>query len=68
MLATLLYGLGMVLILEGLAYALAPSFMKDLMRRMLGEGDETLRTVGFIALICGVGLLIIAEIFGGSAL
>ncbi len=62
MLQTILYGLGLVLIIEGLAYALAPSFLKDLMRRMMAEPAETMRIAGLAALILGTGLVIISQI------
>ena len=51
--------------IEGLAYALAPSFMKDLMRRMQDEPEETLRIAGFGALVIGTGLAVLSQVVGG---
>lgn len=55
----------MVLIIEGLAYALAPSTMKDLMARMQHEPEETLRIAGFAALVIGTGLAFLSHLLGG---
>jgi len=63
MLQTILWGFGLVLVIEGLAYALAPSFMKDLMARMMHEPVETLRIAGFGALIIGTFLVILSQLF-----
>ncbi len=52
----LLQGIAVVLALEGLAYAIAPGFM----RRMLGSLAETpearLRLGGLVAAVGGIGL------------
>ncbi len=63
MLQTILYGLGLVLIIEGLAYALAPSFLKNLMARMMAEPVETMRIAGFAALVLGTGLVVLSQVF-----
>lgn len=65
MLQSILWGLGLVLVIEGLAYALAPSFMKNLMARMRHEPEETLRIAGFAALVLGTGLAVLSHILGG---
>ena len=65
MLQTILWGLGLVLVIEGLAYALAPSLMKELMRRMQLEPDEVLRIAGFGALVIGTGLAVLSQALGG---
>ncbi|NPD18162.1 DUF2065 domain-containing protein [Alterinioella nitratireducens] len=65
MLQTILWGFGLVLVIEGLAYALAPSFMKDLMERMRHEPIETLRIAGFGALVIGTLLVVLSQVAGG---
>jgi len=65
MIQTILWGLGLVLVIEGLAYALAPSLMKDLMRRMQHEPEEVLRIAGFGALVIGTGLAVLSQVLGG---
>ena len=65
MLQTILWGFGLVLVIEGLAYALAPSFMKDLMERMRHEPIETLRIAGFGALVIGPLLVVLSQAAGG---
>lgn len=65
MLQTILWGLGLVLVIEGLAYALAPSFMKELMERMRHEPVETLRVAGFGALVIGTFLVVLSQMTAG---
>ncbi len=65
MFATILWGVGLVFVIEGLAYALAPSLMKDLMRRMMGEPEEVLRIAGFFALVLGTVLAVLANGLSG---
>ena len=65
MLQTILWGFGLGLVIEGLAYALAPSFMKDLMERMRHEPIETLRIAGFGALVIGTLLVVLSQAAGG---
>ncbi len=65
MIQTILWGLGLVLVIEGLAYALAPSFMKSLMRRMQDEPEETLRIAGFSALVIGTALAVLSHLLTG---
>ena len=45
----MLLGFGLILIIEGLVYALLPERMKALMGRVINLPDETLRTGGLIA-------------------
>ena len=55
--ATALYALGLVLIVEGLAWALAPSLVERLLEavRMLGEDQR--RTLGLASLAIGALLV-----------
>jgi uncharacterized protein YjeT (DUF2065 family) len=53
----LIAALGLVLLLEGLAYALFPERMRDLMVQVLQTPPETLRTVGLAA--AAIGLIIL---------
>jgi len=50
-------GFALVLVLEGLIYALFPQGMKTMLVRMLGVPASTLRTCGLVAVIAGLGLL-----------
>lgn len=45
---------GLVLVVEGLFYAVAPPFAKAMMRRGLAVSDGQLRLGGLAALACGV--------------
>ncbi|MGR3636044.1 MAG: DUF2065 domain-containing protein [Shimia sp.] len=52
--AVALYAIGLVMIVEGLVYVLAPSVVEDLlaMLRSLPEGQR--RTLGLLAVIAGI--------------
>jgi uncharacterized protein YjeT (DUF2065 family) len=53
----LLLGLGMVLVFEGLVFALAPSRLDDLLRLMNQIPVETRRLIGLSAMTVGVVLI-----------
>jgi uncharacterized protein YjeT (DUF2065 family) len=59
-----LLGLGLVLVVEGLALALAPSRMEDALRLIAALGRERRRMLGLVALALGVGLVWIARGMG----
>lgn len=50
----LLVGVGLVFVIEGLAYAAAPEFMKNAMAQMQGVPAQMLRMAGAVALAFGV--------------
>lgn len=52
---------GLVLVVEGLAYALAPSFVRRMAEELPKLGDEHLRIFGVVALAVGVGLVYLAQ-------
>ncbi len=54
---TILTGIAMVLILEGLAYALAPSLIERMLEAMRAMPLEMRRLVGLSALAAGVAML-----------
>ncbi len=49
--------LGMVLIIEGLPYFAFPDKLKTYLVRMAGLSDRTLRILGLVLLVAGLGLL-----------
>lgn len=53
----LVVALGLVLVLEGILYALAPESMKTMMRKVLEAPDQTLRLAGLVA--AGAGVLLV---------
>ena len=57
----LLVALGLVLALEGTLYAVAPTRMLSVMRRMMETPPETLRVAGVVALAVGVGIVWLAR-------
>lgn len=64
MIETALLALGLVLIVEGLAYALAPSLIEDLLAAMRSLSIEQRRTLGFGAIVLGVIFLWAAKSLG----
>jgi uncharacterized protein YjeT (DUF2065 family) len=56
--------LGLVLIVEGLVYALAPSLVKDLLAALRDLPLETRRMVGLAALAVGMLLVWVAANLG----
>ncbi len=54
MIMTLLTAAGLVLVFEGLTYALVPSQMKMLMARLQETSIERLRLMGTVGLAAGV--------------
>ena len=53
----LVAALGLVLVIEGLLYALAPSVAKRIAEEAQRVGNDTLRTSGLVAVGLGVGLV-----------
>jgi uncharacterized protein YjeT (DUF2065 family) len=54
--------IGLIFILEGLGYALAPAFMRRMMTQIWEMSEQNLRFMGFVAVI--VGLVVILFISG----
>jgi len=59
--STFFLAVGLVLVVEGLAYALAPSFIRRMAEELPKLGDEHLRIFGVAALAIGVGLVYLAR-------
>ncbi len=59
------YAIGLVLIVEGLVYVLAPSIVEDLlaMLKSLPEGQR--RTMGLLAVVAGMIFVWTANALGG---
>lgn len=58
--SALLHGLGAVLVIEGLALALAPLRMERLLQAIAALGRDTRRGIGLALLACGVALIWLA--------
>lgn len=67
MIETGLLALGLVLIVEGLVYALAPSLVEDLLETLRSLPLETRRLVGLTALVIGLLLVWIAKTYAATA-
>jgi uncharacterized protein YjeT (DUF2065 family) len=64
----ILLALGLVLVLEGLALALAPSRIEDLLAFFASLTRDQRRLMGLVALALGVLLLAISRSLGTGAL
>lgn len=64
MMATIFLALGLVLIVEGLAYALAPSLVERMLEVLRSLPESARRQVGLITIVIGVILLWIAHQLG----
>ena len=56
--------LGLVLIVEGLVYVLAPSLVEDLLEALKTMPPEARRLIGLLALIVGLALVWIGKVLG----
>ena len=63
--ATLLLGIGLVFVLEGLVLALAPSRVDEILEMLRQMPVETRRLVGFLAITSGAILLWLANWLAG---
>lgn len=54
--ATILLAIGLVLAVEGLVFALAPSRLEDLLQALSALTPETRRLIGMVAMACGAVL------------
>ncbi len=57
MISTILLGIGLVLVIEGLVFALAPSRLDDLVAMMAAMSRDQRRMIGLVALALGVLLV-----------
>lgn len=64
MMAALLLALGLVLVVEGLVYALAPSVVEDMLEALRRLSLDRRRLIGLAALAFGVVLIWIARALG----
>jgi uncharacterized protein YjeT (DUF2065 family) len=65
MISLALTGLGLVLLIEGLVYALAPSLIEDMLAALRSLGLPERRIVGLAVLASGAALLWLAALMGG---
>lgn len=64
MMGNIVLALGLVLVIEGLVYALAPSLVEQLLEALKEMPLETRRSFGLAAVALGVGLVWLARIIG----
>ncbi len=63
-LQTLILALGLVLIFEGLVFALAPRRLDELLRMLADLPFDARRMIGVLALVAGVVLITLARMMG----
>lgn len=61
---TAILAIGLVLFVEGLVYALAPSLVEDLLDMMRRIPEEQRRMIGLGALVAGLALVWLAHALG----
>jgi uncharacterized protein YjeT (DUF2065 family) len=64
MLAAAFLALGLVLIVEGLAYALAPSLLERMLQLLADTPEQALRLMGALSIVAGLILIWLAHVFG----
>ena len=66
MITHILLAIGLVMVVEGLVFALAPSRLEDLIRAIADIPPDTRRLLGLICVAVGTGLVWLAKgAFGG---
>ena len=60
MIAYILLALGLVLLIEGLVYALAPSFLEQMLEMLRRIPEAALRQLGALAVVVGLILVWLA--------
>ncbi|GGE51237.1 DUF2065 domain-containing protein [Actibacterium pelagium] len=63
--STILLAVGLVLVVEGLVFALAPSRLDEVLEMLRNMPSDTRRMLGLSALAAGVLLIWIARLIGG---
>jgi uncharacterized protein len=61
---TAVLALGLVLVVEGLVYALAPSLVEDMLAALRALTIEQRRLIGLLAIAAGLGLVVAARALG----
>ncbi len=64
MLASAFLALGLVLIIEGLAYTLAPSLIERMLQALAETPEQARRIMGALSIVIGMILVWIAHVFG----
>ena len=64
MIGVALLAIGLVLIIEGLVYALAPSLVERMLEALRSIPEEQRRTLGLAAIVTGVILVWLAKSMG----
>lgn len=64
MMQDILLALGLVLVIEGLLYALVPGQLKQMLLMLLRTSDDQLRYVGLVAMTIGVVVVWAARSLG----
>lgn len=64
MIETALLALGLVLLVEGLVYALAPSLVEQMLVALAAIPPEARRLLGLLALVVGLALIWVAKALG----
>lgn len=61
---TILLAIGLVCVVEGLIWALAPGFLRKMAEKLPEMDDHTLRVTGVVVLALGTGIVFLAKHLG----
>ena len=64
MIGAAVLAIGLVLIIEGLAYALAPSLIERMLQMMAETPEQARRIMGVLGVVIGLIFVWIAHLFG----
>ncbi len=64
MITAAVFAVGLVLIIEGLAYVLAPSLIERMLQMLADVPDQERRIIGALGIIAGLILVWIAHMLG----
>ncbi len=58
----LLAAIGLMFVFEGILPFLAPQFWRGWMQQMIAQQDRSLRIIGLISMLVGLGIVVIARL------
>ncbi len=64
-LQTIVLAIGLVMIFEGLVFALAPRRIEEILRMLTDMPVEARRMIGMVALALGAGVVTVSGMIGG---
>ena len=63
MISTLLWGLGVIMLIEGVAYLVAPSLIESVLKILAGASIQQRRMLGALMALAGTSLIYLIKFF-----